>query len=167
MLNRHIDTCSVASLLFVYLAYSPGILAAEGDVVLQPYAGYSRVNSSISSLDGDASHVGFRLMFGAGEKKSAGLEVTRFNLGGGDDFYAAGIVIEQQFRKTLSLSIGTLGYFDMGPDSDNTVGLSANINWQPWTGGDFRPYFSLRNDTVFYTETVKIYSISTGFKLEF
>ncbi len=167
MLNRHKNTVRVSVLLFVYLTYAPGIDAAEGDVVLRPYAGYSRVSSSMSSLDGNASHVGLRLMFGAGEKKSAGLEVTRFDLGGGDDFYAAGIIIEQQIRKTLSIAIATLGYFDMGPNSDNPVGLSANINWQPWAGGSFRPYLALRNDTVFYSETVKIYSISAGFKLDF
>lgn len=166
MLNRHNKADGLALLLFVFIIYAPGINAAEGDVVLRPYAGYSRVSSSISSLDGNSSNIGFRLMFGAGEKKSAGLEVTRFDLGGGNDFYAAGIVIEQRIRQTISISIGTLGYFDMGVNSDNPVGLSASINWEPRAGKNFQPYLSLRNDVVFYSETVSIYSISAGFKLD-
>jgi len=130
------------------------------NIIFRPHFGYG-------SLDGEKiSHYGGRLLLPAGDIRKWGLEVTKFN-GDSSEFSALGIVLEQRLFDWFNMSIGTVGYFDYGKDSDNVIGLTTNLGWEPNNHIPFKPFISYRNDVIFDKDTDVIHSISAGFSFEF
>ena len=70
--------------------------------------------------------------------KKYGLEVTQFD-SDDNEFTSIGIVLEQRLFKWFNMSIGTIGYFDYGVDSENLIGLTSNLGWEPENHIPFKP----------------------------
>ncbi len=77
------------------------------------------------------------------------------------------IVLEQRLFHWFNMSIGTIGYFDYGIDSDNLIGLTTGLGWEPDNNIAFKAFITYRNDVVFDQNTDTIHSISIGLSLEF
>jgi penicillin V acylase-like amidase (Ntn superfamily) len=132
----------------------------KSSITFRPHFGYG-------SLDGkNIPHYGGRLLLPAGEIRRWGLEFTKFD---SDDskFTALGIVLEQRLFEWFNMSIGTVGYFDYGKDSDNVIGLTTNLGWEPDNHIPFKPFITYRNDVIFDKDTDVLHSISVGFSFEF
>lgn len=122
----------------------------------------------------DSKHFGGRILLKSGKKQAYGLEFTRFEIEDESNstekikFNTIGIVLEQKLFGWFNMSIGTVGYFDYGPDEQNVVGLVSNLGWEPSYTGWFKPFVTFRNDLIFDTdETKSISSISLGMKISF
>jgi len=147
--------------LFAVLFCSDGL---SGDVLsIRMHTGMGVSRSAHSSYTGTAYHVGARFLLHAGNNKSYGIETSWFNLADVGDIVVAGFVLENKVRKWFHMSIGTIGYFDFADKSDNPVGLTTNLGWEP-KGKMFKPLIALRNDFVFYDKIVIIQSISLALK---
>ena len=132
----------------------------KSNIIFRPHFGYG-------SLDGEKiSHYGGRLLLPAGDIRKWGLEVTKFN-GDSSEFSALGIVLEQRLFGWFNMSMGTVGYFDYGKDSDNVIGLTTNLGWEPNNNVPFKPFVTYRNDVIFDKDTDIVHSISVGFSFEF
>lgn len=132
----------------------------ETSLMFRPHFGYG-------SLDGEnLFHYGGRFLLPAGETRRWGLEVTKFD-GDDNEFTALGIVLEQRLFEWFNTSIGTVGYFDYGRNSENLIGLTTNLGWEPDNHIPFKPFITYRNDVIFDTDTDVIHSISVGFSFEF
>ncbi len=142
------------------LMLSGGSAWADG-LMVRPQAG-------IGVLDGKQyEHVGMRLMSNVTDVRRYGLELSYLN-SSGNDYVAAGIVLEQRLYGWLNMSIGTIGYFGQGSGSSNYPGIVANIGWEPESFGSFRPFIALRNDVLFTSDkTLNGSSISAGMAFEF
>jgi predicted choloylglycine hydrolase len=131
----------------------------ESISIIRPQFGYG-------SLNGESIyHYGVRIMLPAGDIRRWGLEVTKFD--GDDDFTALGIILEQRLFEWFNMSIGTVGYFDYGNDSDNVVGLTTSLGWEPDNHIPFKPFITYRSDVIFGSNTDVVHSISAGFSFEF
>jgi hypothetical protein len=124
---------------------------------IRPHAGFG------SSDGNDFNYYGLRILLPADDTKSYGLELSRFDIDT-DQFNAIGIILEKRIHEWLNLSIGTIGYFNYGENSDHVIGLSTGMAWEPKNQTPFRPFISFRNDTVFNSnDTDSFQSISIGF----
>lgn len=85
-------------------------------------------------------------MLSAGETQSFGLEVSNFETEDDGDFLALGIVLEERFWDWLSLSIGTVGYFDYLDSAGNPIGLLTNIGWEPRWDKPISPFKLWKTD---------------------
>jgi hypothetical protein len=103
----------------------------------------------------------------ATDKRRYGLELTQFVDENDESFSSIGIVLEQRLFKWFNMSIGTIGYFDYGVDSDNVIGLTTNLGWEPDNHIPFKPFITYRNDMIFGDETDTIHSLSIGFTWAF
>jgi len=109
------------------------------------------------------SHYGIRILFPADDGvKRYGIEITSF-----DEFFTAGIILEQRLFGWFNMSIGTVGYFNYGEDPDNVVGLTSNLGWEPDNHIPFKPFVTYRSDVIFVDPVKVINSISIGFNFEF
>jgi hypothetical protein len=132
----------------------------KSKILFRPHFGYG-------SLEGNSvSHYGGRILLPASRTRKYGLEVTQFD-SDDNEFTSIGIVLEQRLFNWFNMSIGTIGYFDYGVDSENLIGLSSNLGWEPDNNIPFKPFITYRNDVIFGQHTDSIHSISIGFSLEF
>lgn len=153
--------------LFISLLLSPVFVYAKTELTIRPQLGCGYYDSPTSSETGSIYHYGARVLLGAGKTQKYGLEVSRFDIEGGGDFIALGIVLEDKFWEWLTVSIGTVGYFDYIEDSNNPIGLMTNIGWEPHWGKSIKPYITYRNDLIFSEKTDAVYSLSFGVSYTF
>jgi len=132
----------------------------ESSLIFRPHFGYG-------SLDGENMfHYGGRILLPAGEIRKWGLEVTKF-VSDDNEFTALGIVLEQRLFEWFNMSMGTVGYFDYGRDSENLIGLTTNLGWEPDNHIPLKPFITYRNDVIFDKNTDVVHSISAGFSFDF
>ena len=172
MINDHINKYNVIKnaiilALFIIFFIFPMAAQAETGVILRPHAGYGYISSSDSEYEGAVYHAGGRLLLGAGENKKYGLEATYFELDDKTDFFSCGIVLEQKLWGWFNMSIGTVGYFNYGPDSDNTIGLTTNLGWEPDSFKKLTPFITYRNDMILHDNTAIVNSLSVGLAWHF
>ncbi len=130
-------------------------------VTVRPQFGYG-------VLEGKSiAHYGVRLLLPASEVRKFGVEINRFDDGDNQQFTTAGLVLEQRLFGWFNMSIGTIGYFDYGKDSENTVGLTTNLGWEPDYHTPVYPFITYRFDLIFSDHTDQIHSISAGFAMDF
>jgi len=132
----------------------------ESSLIFRPHFGYGSLNGE------NISHYGGRILLPVGNNRTYGLEVTKFD-GDDNEFTALGIVLEQRLFEWFNMSIGTVGYFDYGRDSENLIGLTTNLGWEPDNHIPFKPFITYRNDVIFDKNTDVVHSISAGFSFEF
>jgi hypothetical protein len=130
-------------------------------LIFRPHFGYGMLD------DDSVYHYGGRILLPASDIRRYGLEITQFVDNHDESFSSIGIVLEQRLFKWFNLSIGTIGYFDYGLDSENIVGLMTNLGWEPDNYKSFKPYITYRNDVIFGDNTDTIHSLSIGFSWEF
>ncbi len=129
----------------------------NSNILVRPHFGFGSDNSS---------HFGVRLLLNSSQNQVYGLELTKFKMND-NEFTAMGAVLEQRLWEWFNMSIGTVGYFDYGVNSQNIIGIVSNLGWEPNNHIPFKPFITFRNDTIFAKEETKnIYSISFGLKLE-
>jgi len=157
-----ITDCTKIFAILVLLSGLTTYAEAGGGVLFRPHAGYGYSDSSDSEYDGAVFHAGGRLLLDVTGNRRYGLEATWFNLKDGDDFTSLGIILEQRLWTWFNMSIGTVGYFGYGENSDNPVGLTTNLGWEP-DYDSFKPFITYRNDIIFYDSTVTVHSLSIGF----
>jgi choloylglycine hydrolase len=131
------------------------------NIILKPHFGYGYIE------DESVYHYGGRILLPATDKRRYGLELTQFVDENDESFSSIGIVLEQRLFKWFNMSIGTIGYFDYGVDSDNVIGLTTNLGWEPDNHIPFKPFITYRNDMIFGDETDTIHSLSIGFTWAF
>ena len=126
-----------------------------------------RPNAAIGLLDGEAVYAaGLRALLDAGNQKYYGLEFSRFQPNGaGQEFYTAGIVLEQQLFGWFHSAIGTIGYFGFGAESTNAVGLTSSLGWAPASQKRVRPCITYRSDLIFTAKTQVIHSLNAGISI--
>jgi len=133
---------------------------SKTDIIFRPHFGYGYIEGE------SIYHYGGRILLPADSIRKYGLEITKF--GSKDDHFSSiGIVLEQRLFDWFNMSIGTIGYFDYGVDSDNVIGLTTNLGWEPDNHIPFKPFVTYRNDVIFNNHTDVIHSISVGFAFEF
>jgi hypothetical protein len=135
--------------------------ATKTKVIVRPHFGYGMLD------DDSIYHYGGRILLPASDIRRYGLEISQFVDNHEESFSSIGIVLEQRLFKWFNMSIGTIGYFDYGLDSENIVGLMSNLGWEPDNYKSFKPYVTYRNDVIFGDNTDTIHSLSIGFSLEF
>lgn len=132
----------------------------KSNILFRPHFGYSVIDGK------SVFHYGGRILLPAGNVRKYGLEITKFD---NDDrqFTSVGFVLEQRLFDWFNISIGTVGYFDYGADSENVIGLTTNLGWEPDNHIPFKPFITYRNDVIFNEYTDVVHSISVGFGLGF
>ncbi|VAW83985.1 hypothetical protein MNBD_GAMMA18-2431 [hydrothermal vent metagenome] len=150
--------------IFLCLLLTSHIASAESSVTVRPQIGYGYINSDNS---GGIAHVGIRALLNASEIRRYGLELSKLSMDGGKDFTSFGIVLEQRLWGWFNMSIGTVGYFDYGENSENPVGLITNLGWEPSHYKTFKPFITFRNDVIFSNDVDTVQSFSIGMSLEF
>jgi penicillin V acylase-like amidase (Ntn superfamily) len=138
------------------LEYPP----TKTNVIVRPHFGYGMLD------DEGIYHYGGRILLPASDKRY-GLEFTQFVDDNDESFSSIGIVLEQRLFNWFNMSIGTIGYFDYGVDSDNVIGLTTNLGWEPDNHIPLKPFITYRNDVIFGDDTDTIHSLSIGFSLDF
>ena len=154
-------------LIFLGFALVPSMVYADASITIRPQAGYGYMNASNSDNSGGIAHVGVRALLNASEIRRYGLELSKLSMDGGKDFTSFGIVLEQRLWGWFNMSIGTVGYFDYGENSENPVGLITNLGWEPSHYKTFKPFITFRNDVIFSNDTDTVQSLSIGMSLEF
>lgn len=152
---------------FVALLSNSNFIYAKSALIIRPQMGYGYYDSPTSQEAGSIYHYGTRILLGAGETQRYGLEVSRFEVDGGGDFIAVGIVLEERLWDFLNLSIGTVGYFGYIESANNPVGLMTNVGWEPRWDKRIKPFITYRNDMIFSEKMDSVYSLSFGVSLEF
>lgn len=142
--------------LYIFLLILLYSLESFADTSFRPHFGYGSVESN------SVYHYGGRILLPADDIRKYGLEITKFETDY-DEFTSIGIVLEQKLFNWFNMSIGTIGYFDYGVDSDNLIGLTTNLGWE----GNNNIFVTYRQDMIFDQQTDIINSISIGFSLEF
>ncbi|HFC52869.1 MAG TPA: hypothetical protein ENJ43_00345 [Gammaproteobacteria bacterium] len=155
---RNGTTYIVAGLII----FSPNPAHAESSLVVRPQAGYGYLDAGGSGGSGGVGHAGVRVLLGAGGNKRYGLEATRFSMEDSRGFGSLGIVLEQRLWSWFNMSIGTVGYFGYGANSENPVGLMTNLGWEPGQYKGFTPFVTYRNDIIFSRNTDVVHSVSLG-----
>ncbi|RKZ42341.1 MAG: hypothetical protein DRQ49_02170 [Gammaproteobacteria bacterium] len=135
--------------------------ATKTNVIVRPHFGYGMLD------DESVYHYGGRILLPVTDNRSYGLELTKFVGDNDESFSSIGIVLEQRLFNWFNMSIGTIGYFDYGVDSDNVIGLTTNLGWEPDNHIPFKPFVTYRNDMIFGNETDSIHSLSIGFSWAF
>ncbi len=125
-------------------------------VILRPHFGYGYMGRERISF------YGIRFLLPAGGSKRYGVEFTKSN-----EFFMAGIVLEQRLFEWFNMSIGTVGYFKYKGAQDNVIGLVSNLGWEPDNHIFFKPFIVYRSDMVFEKSVKSISSILVGFNFEF
>ncbi len=126
-------------------------------LILSPHFGYGYITPEET-----VAHYGVRLLLPADSSRRYGIEFTNF-----DEFFVAGIILEQRLFEWFNMSIGTVGYFNYGSDQNNVVGLVSNLGWEPDNHIPFKPFITYRSDMIFEDSIKSINSISLGFNFEF
>lgn len=153
--------------ILLSLLLTSHIVYAGSSITVRPQAGYGYIDASNSDNSGSISHIGVRALLNASEIHRYGVELSKLDMKDGKSFTSFGIVLEQRLWSWFNMSIGTVGYFNYGENSENPVGLIANVGWEPSHYKTFKPFVTFRNDIVFSNDTDTIRSLSIGMSLEF
>jgi len=153
-------------IIFLALSFTQGLAFAGKSLTVRPQIGYGYSDSKTLNR-GSIYHVGIRILLDAGETKRYGLEVSRFNRSDGDNYTSSGIILEQRLWGWFNMSIGTIGYFGYGLNSNNVIGLTTNLGWEPVSNGTLKPFVTYRNDVIFSRETDISHSVSLGLAFDF
>ena len=89
--------------------------ATKTDVIVRPHFGYGMLD------DESVYHYGGRILLPVTDNRSYGLELTKFVGDNDESFSSIGIVLEKRLFNWFNMSIGTIGYFDYGVNSDNVI----------------------------------------------
>jgi len=149
-----------AFLLLCFFCSSTGSQA--GGIVFRPQAGFGYLKTPGTKYSGSVFHVGGRLLLSADGSRKYGLEVTYFQLENKDNHTCIGIILENKNWKWFNMSIGTVGFFQYGATSDNPVGLTTNLGWEPEQFKQIKPFITYRTDIIFHDRTVITQSLSLG-----
>jgi len=153
-------------LTLLLLILIPTLSFAEGGVTVRPHIGIGTAESTPTTDSESAQHLGMRLLLNAGGTKKYGLELTQFEVDGGERFNAIGIVIEQKKWGWFNMSIGTVGYFSHSKNT-NPIGLMTNLGWEPDNKHSLKPFITYRADLIFAEHNQTIHSISSGLTFSF
>ncbi len=153
--------------LLVALLLLAGFANAQPTVVVRPQGGYGYFHSGVSENNGGVYHAGLRILLNAGDARRFGLELTHFGVKDGDEFTSIGILLEERMWNWFNRSIGTVGYFGYGADSDNLVGLMTNLGWEPNWEKLIKPFVTYRSDVIFYDKITTVNSLSAGITIGF
>ncbi|MFW2331330.1 MAG: linear amide C-N hydrolase [Nitrospinota bacterium] len=125
-----------------------------------------RPHFGTGTMDGETtSHVGARILLKASDVRKYGLELTSFD-SDDNNFTSIGIVLEQRLGRWFHQSIGTIGYFGYGEESEDVIGLTASFGWEPDNSIPFKPFAVFRKDLIFDGKD-DVGSISLGFAYSF
>ncbi len=142
-------------------------ISLSGNLIIRPQGGYGYFHSADSENNGPAYHVGARILLSASSIRRYGFEISRFNVKNGESFSSIGIILEQKMWNWFNNSIGSVGYFGFGDNSDNIVGLMSNLGWEPDWNRTLKPFVTYRNDLIFSDKITNIHSLSAGFTFGF
>ncbi len=148
----------ILAALFVLSATS----LSSSSLIIRPHGGYGYSHSSGSGNNGAIHHVGARILLPATDFKRFGLEISHFDAECGEKFTSIGIILEQRMWNWFNNSIGTVGYFDFGDNSENIVGLMSNLGWEPNWEKQIKPFITYRSDVIFSNKITSIHSVSVG-----
>lgn len=130
--------------------------------IARPHTGFGYFKTPGTKYSSSVSHIGGRLLLSADGPRKYGLEATYFHLNNGDDHIALGIILENKIRKWFNMSIGTVGFFHYRDTSDNPVGLTTNLGWEPEKFKQIKPFITYRTDIIFHDRTAITQSLSIG-----
>ncbi|MBI3813569.1 MAG: hypothetical protein HY279_03760 [Nitrospinae bacterium] len=167
MIGNYLNKRDVSLTLILLCFAFPCYAQEKTGITVRPHAGYGYSSSANSKYDGGVFHAGARFLLNSGERQRYGLEVSHFNLNGENDFTSFGIILEQLLWGWFNMSIGTVGYFSYGKDSDNPVGLTTNLGWEPEIFKNLTSFITYRNDIVFHNDTAVMTSVSAGLSWQF
>lgn len=153
--------------ILLSFALIPSMIYADASITVRPQTGYGYINASGSESSGQLSHAGIRVLLKASEIRKYGLEASRLKLKNGKSFTSLGIILEQKRWTWFNISIGTVGYFNYGENSENPIGLITNLGWEPSHYETFKPFITFRSDIIFSNDTDTARSLSAGMSLEF
>ncbi|QTE22695.1 hypothetical protein [Polaribacter cellanae] len=133
----------------------------ENYILLRPNANIGLLNNNV------ISSFGIRTLLKAGSNKAYGMEISRFrNHKTNKIFYSAGIIIEQKLFNWFNMSAGTVGYFNFGDLSENVVGFTSNLGWEPNSNKRFSPFITYRSDCIFTSKIQFIHSLNIGLNIK-
>jgi len=126
-----------------------------------------RPNVNIGFLDTEYAYsYGARILLPAGDNKAYGIEFSSFNTEKtNNDFFSVGIIIEQKLFGWFNMSIGTIGYFNYGITSDNLIGLTTNLGWEPNTEKLISPFVTYRSDFIFSDKINLLNALNIGLNI--
>jgi len=170
MIYSRLVCVGVAALSMVSL---PTLAAESDEFFIRPHAGVGYTSASGDGASGTSFHAGARFLLGAGGNKLYGLEVTYIDAYAFDDdkpdteYLAVGIVLEKKVARVFNMSIGTIGYFGLGDNTNNPFGLMTNLGWEPEYKGMITPFITFRTDLIFDESTINMSSLSVGIRFRF
>lgn len=158
------QSCSKIGLYLFLLLYFQGIVvfAYAGGFVARPHAGLGYLSTPGTNEGSSVSHVGGRLLLSADGSRKFGLEATYFHLNTEDNHVCLGIILENKNWQWFNMSIGTVGFFHFRATSDNPVGLTTNLGWEPERFKQIKPFITYRMDIIFHSQTAITQSLSVG-----
>lgn len=139
-----------------------GSFANAGGLVARPHAGPGYLTTPGTTSSSSVYHVGARLLLSADGNRKYGLEATYFHLNNGDNHVCSGIILENKIRQWFTMAIGTVGFFHYRGTSDNPVGLTTNLGWEPERFKGLKPFITYRTDIVLHNRTSITQSLSIG-----
>lgn len=155
------------SLLLIFItsiySYSQNLESSgnESSLLLRP-------NGNIGFLEDEfVTSCGIRFLLSAGGNKVYGIEFSYFQREEKDNnFYTAGIVIEQKLFNWFNMAIGTIGYFNFDKENRNLAGLMTNLGWEPNTLGQFSPFITYRSDFIFDNKIKILNMLNVGLNIK-
>ena len=160
---RHTFTAIIMLGCLLTILVTSGDQALASGIVLRPHGGIGHLKAEETKFSGLISHVGGRIVLSAAAGRKYGLEATYFHPTNGDDFVSLGIVLENKQWSWFNMSIGTIGFFHFLDTSDNPVGLTTNLGWEPERYKIFKPFITYRTDIIFHDRIAVMHSLSLGF----
>jgi len=134
---------------------------------IRPTWGMGSMSSNDSRYNNkQTTQIGLRLLQPASKFESAGLELTNISAESGN-YLAIGIILERKQWGWLSMSIGTIGYINVGGNAENVFGYVTGLAWEPDDYEAFSPYIGLRTDNIYYNKTIVNSMISFGVSFNF
>ena len=134
--------------------------------VIAPQLGFGIIGHGVPIM-----HYGVRFLLSSSSIQKFGLEVTRFDrvedkFDHSKAFYSAGIMLEQRLFGWFNMSMGSVGYFNYGPDGEHAAGFMTNLGWEPDNKIPFFPFVTYRSEWIWLKELKPemINSLSIGYR---
>lgn len=160
---RHTLIAIMISCCFLSSFGEPYAQVQAQGVIFRPHIGMGHLKTAATKFNGVVSHFGGRIVLSADAGRKYGLEATYFHPNKGDDFVSLGIILENKKWNWFNMSIGTIGFFHFLDTSDNPVGLTTNLGWEPERFKFIKPFITYRTDIIFHDRTAAMHSLSLGF----